>query len=208
MRLSLKTKLSILYLVGYMAGSLLYHTLAQRNAEPFDPMGAEIEANIKHPPVSPKHSAAVAKAMHPVVKALEHAGYQVETVRNGEVVMVTIPCSRLFAPNSSTLLDGASDVLRALNPYVKESENFKTILAVHSDDTGDDAYCDRITSERANAIDEYFYTRNGQAETGIIPYGLGSDEPLKANTSIEGRAANRRVEIYLVPTETFIKHAH
>lgn len=178
-----------------------------QKAGDFDPMGADIEANIKHPAVPSKHSATIAKAMSSVAKALKHAGYQVEAVRSGEVIMVTIPCADLFAPNSTTLLPDAPQKLRSLNPYIKESANFKTILAVHSDDTGDETYRDRLTSERANAIDDYFYNHNGSTDTGIIPYGLGSDEPLKANTSISNRAANRRVEFYFVPTETFIKNA-
>lgn len=181
-------------------------TSAQKSND-FDPMSADIESNIKHPPVPHKQSASIAKAMSAVSKALKHAGYNATAVRSGEVVLVTIPCNELFAPNSSTLLPEAPEKLRGLSPYIKETTNFKTILAVHSDDTGDELYRDRLTSERANAIDDFFYRHNGEQETGIIPYGLGADEPLKANTSIANRAANRRVEIYFVPTEIFIRHS-
>ena len=173
----------------------------------FDPFSADIESNIKYPVVSSRQSSAVVNAMSAVCKVLKNAGYAAETVRNGEVVMVTIPCSKLFAPNSTELMATAGEVLRGLNPYVKQKANFKTILAVHSDDTGAESYCDRLTGDRANAIDDFFYNYNGNVDTDIIPYGLGSDEPLKANTSIANRAANRRVEIYFVPTESFIKNA-
>lgn len=182
-------------------------TVSAQKESDFDPMAADIESNLTHPAVPHKQSQAIVKAMGAVSKALKHAGYQTSAVRSGEVIMVTIPCVELFAPNSSTLLPDAGAKLRGLSPYIKESTNFKTILAVHSDDTGDELYRDRITSERANAIDDFFYHHNGEEDTGIIPYGLGSDEPLKANTSVSGRAANRRVEIYFVPTETFIKHS-
>ena len=72
-------------------------------------------------------------------------------------------------------------------------------MAVYGDNTGDDMYADSITSARANAIDDYFWTLMGEAETNVIPYGMGKDNPRKPNDSMLNRYANRRVEIYVVP---------
>ena len=59
-------------------------------------------------------------------------------------------------------------------------------MAVHSDNTGDDIYAERITTERANAVDEYFAPSFG-GESPIIPYGLGSDEPVAPNSGVANR---------------------
>lgn len=173
-------------------------------AEDFDPLAASIEDNLRTPAVPQKHSRAVVNAMNRLLRTLTELGYNASAVRDGEVVMVTIPVSDLFEPNSTALSTGASSKLRLLMPYIKRSDNYKVIIAAHSDNTGDELYNDRLTADRANAIDEYFYELNEQTDTGIIPYGLGYDEPVAANNSIEGRRRNRRIEIYFVPTSEFI----
>lgn len=173
----------------------------------FDPYSANIEENIATPAVSAKASQAVINAMSQLVKTLRGAGYTVDAVRKGEVVLVTIPCTELFSANSVELKKDASKRLTPLVPYIKRSDNFKIILAVHSDDTGDELYAERLTADRANAIDEFFFQANDRQDTGIIPYGLGADEPVAPNSGIGNRAKNRRVEIYFVPTQLLIDKA-
>lgn len=173
----------------------------------FDPLTASIEENINNPVVGKKQKVAVANAMANVERSIKETGLAVTRVRDGEVVLVTIPCDRLFAPNSSVLREDAGQKLLALLPYVKRSDSFKVVVAVHSDDTGDAQYTDQLTADRATAVDEFFSRHTTSSETGIIPYGLGTDEPVAPNTGIHNRAANRRVEIYFIPTATFISKA-
>ena len=173
-------------------------------AEDFDPLNADIEQNLTHPAVARKHSPAVKTGMSQLLRAIRALGFDASAVRDGEVVLVTIAASELFAPNAFTPKNAAITRLRPLMPYVKRSDNYKVIVAVHSDNTGDSFYNDSITVARADAIDDIMTRLNDGAETGVIPYGLGDDEPLAANISIEARRRNRRVEIYFVPTAGFI----
>ncbi len=170
----------------------------------FDPFAAGIEENISTPKVSAKQQPKVKAAMEQLERALKSVGFSATRVRSGEVVLVTIPCDRLFAPNATVLKSTASGHLAQLVPYVKRSDNYKVVVAVHADNTGDTSYADKLTADRANAIDEFFYHRNGNADTGIIPYGIGADEPVMSNVGVRNRAANRRVEIYFIPTGSFI----
>jgi len=197
MRSSLRT-LSALF-----AFCLSFASIAQKNQE-FDPTTAPIEENIQHPAVAEKYSKAVARHMSELKEDLNAAGYEATLVRSGEVVMVTVPCSALFMANETTLSAKASSKLDGLKPFVKRRDDFKVILAVHSDDTGDTAYADRLTADRANAIDDYFYNEDSRRETGIIPYGIGSDEPVADNHGLANRAKNRRVEFYFIPTQEYI----
>lgn len=171
-----------------------------------DVYSLNIEQNIATPEVNPKHSAAVIDAMDMLTRTLKQAGLNATGVRKGEVTMVTIPCSDLFAPNSVALKDNGMAILAKLTPYIKRSDKYKTVLAVHSDDTGDAVYAEKLTADRANAIDEYYAAALG-GESPIIPYGLGNDEPVASNTGINNRAKNRRVEIYFIPTTSFIDNA-
>lgn len=188
-----------------LAALVLCAAPALFGAEPFDPFSAGIEENMAHPPVPQKHSRAVAKAMDLLHTALEHNGYVVNSVRSGEVVTVVIPASRLFAPNSTRLSERGEPLLRGLLPYVKRSDKFKVVVAVHSDNTGDNAYAEALTADRANAIDEFFCSAaGGEDAILLIPYGLADDEPVKPNTGVANRAANRRVEISFIPTKEYI----
>lgn len=171
-----------------------------------DVYSINIEQNLAIPEVNAKHSAAVVEAMALLTRTLKQAGLEATGVRKGEVTMVTISCSDLFAPNSVIIKDNGMAILAKLTPYIKRSDKYKTVLAVHSDDTGDDVYAERLTADRANAIDEYYASALG-GDSPIIPYGLGSDEPVASNTGIANRAKNRRVEIYFVPTTSFIDNA-
>lgn len=174
----------------------------------FDPFTASIEENIQTPAVSNKQHTAVVTAMAQLVDALKNMGYTTTTVRNDEVVLVTITCAKLFAPNSSTLKENAAKQLHPLVPYIKRSDNYKVVLAVHADNSGDASYSDQITADRAAAIDEYFSRGTGAGENSeLIPYGLGSDEPVAPNEGIGNRATNRRVEIYFIPTKSYIEKA-
>ena len=174
--------------------------------EAFDPFEASIEENISTPAVNPKQSAAVVSAMAQLERAFKTAGYATAKVRNGEVIMVTIPCSKLFAPNASKLKADAPKQLLPLVPYVKRFDKYKVVLAVHSDNTGDEQYSDRLTADRASAVDDYFaHEASLPDEAGIIPYGLGADEPVAPNTGIKNREANRRLGVYFIPTAEYIE---
>lgn len=175
-------------------------------ADDEDTYSVNIEQNLATPAVNAKHSVAVATAMGLLTRTLRQTGFETQGVRKGEVTMVTIPCRELFSPNSIEIKSKGKQLLAKLVPYIKRSDKYKVVLAVHSDDTGDAIYAERLTSDRANSIDEYFAAALG-GESPIIPYGLGNDEPVAPNTGIANREKNRRVEIYFVPTKDFIDNA-
>lgn len=174
-------------------------------AEPFDPYSADIEQNMATPSVPQKHAQAVVKAMNLLAGTLKRLGYEVNSVRSGQVVTVVIPAAKLFAPNSTELRAAGEPVLHGLLPYIRRSDKFKIVLAVHSDNTGDADYAETLTANRANAIDDYFTRAAGTDNLLIIPYGLADDEPVKPNTGVANRAANRRVEISFIPTKEYIE---
>lgn len=166
-----------------------------------------IEEEIRTPEVKRQHAAAVTDAMKTVARGLKTAKYKVDTVRDGQVLMVTLQCADIFVPNCTELTPNAERLLRPLLPYIRRKDDFKVIVAVHADNTGDDLYAENITTDRSNALDDYFTEINNGVDTGIIPYGIGNEEPLVSNISYVNREKNRRIEIYFIPTEQFIKNS-
>lgn len=132
------------------------------------------------------------------------AGLNIETMRDGEVIIATVYVEDLFLPNDTVLKPNAGKFLKPYVGYLKEKDMYRMLLAMHSDDTGSAAYTDRLTSARVLAILEWFKENAANADY-VIPYGMGFSEPLYNNNSIDNRAKNRRLEIYLVPGRLMVE---
>ncbi len=173
-----------------------------------NPFEMSLEENVNTPEVPSKKHNAVKETTDRLRLQLERAGYNVARLRQGEALMVSIPCSILFRNNADTISPEGVEKLEKLKLLDDWQSKFKTLIAVHTDNTGDDSYADAITAHRANAIDDFLTKNIGLSSMTIIPYGLGRDEPLANNDSVSGRAKNRRVELFFVPLETlFSKNA-
>lgn len=134
------------------------------------------------------------------------SGCSVETYRNKEVLLVTIPASKLFAPNETELKPGAEEYLKPIRRYLKEPDMYRVLIAMHTDNTGSEQYRDILTDERAAAVFDWFV--NSGADTRFLfSYSFSDEMPLVANNSIENREKNRRLEIYLVPGEKMLEQA-
>lgn len=130
----------------------------------------------------------------------------VEAYRNREVLLVTIPASRLFSPNDITLRQGAETFLAPLARYLKEPDMYRVMLVMHTDNTGSELYRDELTMDRVDAVFEWF-ERNGLDTTYLFSYALSDDMPLYSNDSMDNRERNRRLEVYLVPGEKMLEQA-
>lgn len=133
-------------------------------------------------------------------------GCSIETYRNKEVLLVTIPTRYLFAPNETILNEKASDFLTPLKRYLKIPDTYRVLLVVHTDNTGSPEYRDLITEERADSIFEWF-EEQGCDTSYLFPYAMGDDMPIYANDSQKNRDANRRLEVYLVPGKRMLEQA-
>lgn len=164
----------------------------------------EFEAALTTPKVPEKQHSQVKTYMYNVAKNLYNEKFIVETMRGGEIVVVTIPLDKLFVPNELTLLEGAPKLLDRFRQYFTPAETFKVIVAVHSDDTGSENYLNALTEGRVNAIFDYFENA-GVDISNMIGFPMADTKPIDDNDSRAGRAANRRLEIYLVPDKALIK---
>lgn len=133
-------------------------------------------------------------------------GCTVETYRNKEVLLITIPASQLFAPNDTVLRPSASALLSPIKRYLKDPDMYRVLTVMHTDNTGSAEYRDHLTELRSNAVFNWFADQGADTEF-LFPYAFGDDMPLVENNSMSNREKNRRLEIYLVPGSKMLDQA-
>lgn len=126
------------------------------------------------------------------------AGTGAQVQRQGDALLVNLPASLTFAVDSATIRPefyGALDnVSTTLNRY---PQSYVDIVG-HTDSTGSDAYNQQLSERRAGSVANYFRSR-GVTPARIAAFGVGETQPIASNATAEGRAANRRVEVKIVP---------
>ena len=70
-------------------------------------------------------------------------------------------------------------------------------LSGHTDNLGEEDYNLQLSKNRANEVKEYL-VKNGLSEKQIKTKGYGSEKPLVANDTEDGRLQNRRVEFIIL----------
>ena len=165
-----------------------------------------IDENINSPEIPKKYLDAALATMGLLAGQMEKDGFKADlSERDGLVLLVTVPTADLFAPNDTIVKEDANQILTKFKKHLLVPDKYKLLIAVHSDDTGNDEYLTNLTQVRAEALLSWFLT-NGVPTEGIITYGMGYDEPLNTESTRKGRAANRRVEFYFVPGPAMIEH--
>ncbi len=65
----------------------------------------------------------------------------------------------------------------------------------HTDSVGSDAYNQKLSQRRANAVKDYLVKKGGISASRLTTVGYGESKPVTSNATAEGRAKNRRVEL-------------
>jgi outer membrane protein OmpA-like peptidoglycan-associated protein len=126
--------------------------------------------------------------------ALEKIG-EVKESERGYVLNIT--GSVLFATGKSVLLKNAEDRLVALVDAIRTMPaGQKIMIEGHTDSSGSDSLNQRLSEARAEAV-RSFLIRKGLERDRLDAIGFGEGNPVADNTTPEGRANNRRVEIVI-----------
>src|SRR5690606_28140791 len=89
---------------------------------------------------------------------------------------------------------GSYDDTRSLPDCMKEDGQTWTVVEGHTDSVGTDAYNQRLSERRANAVRDVLVNQHGLDSSRIEAVGYGESRPVADNATEEGRAINRRVE--------------
>ena len=128
------------------------------------------------------------------------AGTGIDVTRDGDNLILNMPSNVTFGVDSSaispTFQTTLSNVADTLSRYEK---SYVDVLG-HTDSTGSDAYNQSLSERRAESVAN-FLANSGVQRARLATRGYGESQPIASNSTEEGRAANRRVEIKIVPIE-------
>lgn len=118
--------------------------------------------------------------------------------------LVSLPANVLFAFDQSTLLPGATKHLNAaveaLRAAKADQKELRVVVEGHTDSIGTREYNQELSERRAKAVRD-FLVAHGQDPSFVTVKAKGKDEPFTSNATQEGRANNRRVEIFVLKPE-------
>lgn len=141
------------------------------------------------------------------LEAIEGAKVEtVQDVNNLQAIKVTFDNGILFATNKSELSPASRESLAKFATSLKNSPDTDVTIYGHTDNTGSRAVNERISKERADAVANYLVSQ-GISRNRLKTEGLAFDQPVADNSTAEGRAQNRRVEVYITANAEMIKKA-
>jgi outer membrane protein OmpA-like peptidoglycan-associated protein len=129
------------------------------------------------------------------------AGTGVGVTREGDQLVLDMPSEITFAVNSANLDPQFRTTLDKVASTLTEFEKTYVDVLGHTDSTGSDAYNQTLSEQRASSVAGYLSSKGVQSAR-LATKGYGESQPRASNTTEEGRASNRRVEIRLVPVTT------
>lgn len=103
-----------------------------------------------------------------------------------------------FNNDSAEIRADARPILDEAVAAFKRYPQLKVEVAGHTDSRASAAYNLDLSQRRAQAVVDYFVQRGIDAGR-LSAKGYGKSQPIADNTTADGRAANRRVELRLLP---------
>jgi OOP family OmpA-OmpF porin len=90
-------------------------------------------------------------------------------------------------PAGRSMLDG---VVKTMNQHA----DLRVVVEGHTDSVGSDAYNQKLSERRANAVRDYL-VHEGISASRITTRGYGESKPVASNSTAAGRAENRRADV-------------
>ena len=128
----------------------------------------------------------------------ELEGTGVSVTRIGDNITLNMPGNVTFATDSSDLSPAFFDVLNSVGKVLNEFDKTIVEVAGHTDSTGSESYNQSLSERRASSVATYLQSQ-GVSGQRVITVGMGELRPVADNETSDGRQANRRVEITMVP---------
>ena len=132
--------------------------------------------------------------------------YNVNMMRNGEVIAITFPADLFFEANETQLSRRADDMLQKIAQFLRVPGFYHAALAMYHDNTGSPQYCKELTDKRIKSIADWFAV-NTNSGRYISSFSFGDKDPILENNSMNNRRMNRRLVVFLIPDNVMIDNA-
>ncbi len=131
-------------------------------------------------------------------------GARVERI--GEGIKITFDSGILFDVGKAALKQPSKQDLAELALILNKYEDTNILLEGHTDSTGSEEYNLDLSRLRAQSVANELSTSGVNASRFTI-MGYGESQPIAENSSAEGRALNRRVEVAIYANDKLKKVA-
>ena len=132
-----------------------------------------------------------------------------------EYVRITFPNVIMFAAGGETLTQDGVERVNYLANIIAQFPNHRVAIQGHTDDIPMSPNAQfpsnlHLSAARAVSVAEHLISHHGFAPKLFEPIAIGEHRPIDTNSTAEGRAANRRVEVFiLTPTHDEVEaYAH
>ncbi|MCM1163269.1 MAG: OmpA family protein [Muribaculaceae bacterium] len=138
----------------------------------------------------------------------QQAKVEQTTDQNGlQAIKVTFDGGILFPTNGTTLSQNAKNDLTKFAASLNSNPDTNVQIYGYTDDTGTLQVNERVATGRADAVRNYLLN-SGVSATRLSAEGLPMQDYVASNNTAEGRAQNRRVEIYITANQQMIDAAN
>lgn len=120
-------------------------------------------------------------------------------INEGDRLVVRLPEAITFPVDGTQVKTSLYEPLRDIAVSLQKYPNTVVQVIGHTDNTGSDSYNETLSKKRANSVAAILLS-NGVSQSRITTVGMGERSPIASNDSAAGREANRRVEIFIYPT--------
>ena len=136
----------------------------------------------------------------------EIPGAEVKRVGEGINVTFTQDAGVYFDTNKSNVKGASATTLDKLAGIFKEYPNSNILVEGHTDSAGPDDYNMNLSKQRAESVTNYLISKN-LSPTRFTTKWYGESQPVGDNSTTEGKAKNRRVELAIVASEELKEEA-
>jgi OOP family OmpA-OmpF porin len=102
-----------------------------------------------------------------------------------------------FESNSSELAAGSDEPLNKAVDAMNKYDTIRIEIQAYTDSMGEASYNQYLSEQRANSVRDYMISK-GIAADRMVAKGYGESKPIADNSTRDGRAKNRRVELKII----------
>ena len=130
----------------------------------------------------------------------EFTGTEAEVYKQGNTLMIRL--RGLEFPSAKASLKGSNfPLLAKVQKVIRDFGRSSVIVEGHTDSRGGKVLNEKLSTERAQAVKDYFVSNAGQEILDIKSIGYDYQKPLASNKTADGRAQNRRVDVLIQAEE-------